>query len=37
MVPDGDILIAPVLTLSLRFDHRRIDGATAVNAMNHIK
>jgi hypothetical protein len=28
---------APVLALSLSFDHRQIDGATGQNAMNHIK
>ena len=32
-VKDG----APVLALSLSFDHRQIDGATGQNAMNHIK
>ncbi len=31
------IVAAPVLALSLSFDHRQIDGATGQNAMNHIK
>ncbi len=34
---DGEIVIAPVLALSLSFDHRMIDGATAQNALNHMK
>ncbi|ACJ34253.1 Pyruvate/2-oxoglutarate dehydrogenase complex, dihydrolipoamide acyltransferase (E2) component [Anoxybacillus flavithermus WK1] len=37
IVRDGEIVIAPVLALSLSFDHRMIDGATAQNALNHIK
>ncbi|WP_251548992.1 dihydrolipoamide acetyltransferase family protein [Neobacillus muris] len=37
IVRDGEIVAAPVLALSLSFDHRMIDGATAQNAMNHIK
>ncbi|WP_102027497.1 dihydrolipoamide acetyltransferase family protein [Salirhabdus sp. Marseille-P4669] len=37
VVRDGEVVIAPVLALSLSFDHRMIDGATAQNAMNHIK
>jgi pyruvate dehydrogenase E2 component (dihydrolipoamide acetyltransferase) len=37
IVKDGEIVAAPVLALSLSFDHRMIDGATAQNAMNHIK
>ena len=37
IVQDGEIVAAPVLALSLSFDHRMIDGATAQNAMNHIK
>jgi pyruvate dehydrogenase E2 component (dihydrolipoamide acetyltransferase) len=37
VVRDGEIVIAPVLALSLSFDHRMIDGATAQNALNHIK
>ncbi|PKF46262.1 branched-chain alpha-keto acid dehydrogenase subunit E2 [Macrococcoides caseolyticum] len=36
-VKDGEIVAAPVLALSLSFDHRQIDGATGQNAMNHIK
>ncbi|WP_062105259.1 dihydrolipoamide acetyltransferase family protein [Bacillus niameyensis] len=37
VVSNGEIIAAPVLALSLSFDHRMIDGATAQNAMNHIK
>lgn len=37
IVKDGEIVVAPVLALSLSFDHRVIDGATAQYAMNHIK
>ncbi|GAA0379201.1 dihydrolipoamide acetyltransferase family protein [Paenibacillus motobuensis] len=34
---DGEIVVAPVMALSLSFDHRLIDGATAQNFMNYIK
>ncbi|ALC80920.1 MULTISPECIES: dihydrolipoamide acetyltransferase family protein [Bacillus] len=37
IVRDGEIVAAPVLAISLSFDHRMIDGATAQNALNHIK
>ncbi|MFK2824855.1 dihydrolipoamide acetyltransferase family protein [Bacillus sp. B190/17] len=37
IVKNGEIIAAPVLALSLSFDHRMIDGATAQNALNHIK
>ncbi|WP_059169988.1 dihydrolipoamide acetyltransferase family protein [Bacillus sp. FJAT-27445] len=37
VVKNGEIIAAPVLALSLSFDHRVIDGATAQNFMNHIK
>jgi pyruvate dehydrogenase E2 component (dihydrolipoamide acetyltransferase) len=37
VVSGGEIVAAPVLALSLSFDHRMIDGATAQNALNHIK
>ena len=37
VVRDGEIVVAPVLAISLSFDHRIIDGATAQHAMNHIK
>lgn len=37
IVRDGEIVAAPVLAVSLSFDHRMIDGATAQNALNHIK
>ncbi|NMO95938.1 dihydrolipoamide acetyltransferase family protein [Paenibacillus lemnae] len=37
VVKDGEIIAAPVMALSLSFDHRIIDGATAQNFMNYIK
>ncbi|RNF40728.1 dihydrolipoamide acetyltransferase family protein [Planococcus salinus] len=37
VIKNGEIVGAPVLALSLSFDHRMIDGATAQHAMNHIK
>lgn len=37
VVRNGEVVVAPVLALSLSFDHRLIDGATAQNALNHIK
>ena len=37
VVKDGEIVAAPVLALSLVFDHRMMDGATAQQALNHIK
>lgn len=37
VVKDGEIVAAPVLALSLSFDHRLIDGVMAQNALNHIK
>ena len=37
VVRDGEIVAAPVLALSLSFDHRLIDGATAQKALNQIK
>ncbi|MFD1849195.1 dihydrolipoamide acetyltransferase family protein [Oceanobacillus bengalensis] len=37
IVRDGEVVIAPVLAVSLSFDHRLIDGATAQNALNQIK
>ncbi|WP_168122648.1 dihydrolipoamide acetyltransferase family protein [Paenibacillus sp. HB172176] len=37
VVRDGEIVAAPVMALSLSFDHRLIDGATAQNFMNYIK
>lgn len=37
VVKNGEIVAAPVLALSLSFDHRIIDGATAQHALNHIK
>ncbi|WP_017753558.1 dihydrolipoamide acetyltransferase family protein [Calidifontibacillus oryziterrae] len=37
VVKNGEIVAAPVLALSLSFDHRIIDGATAQLALNHIK
>ncbi|AUJ26826.1 dihydrolipoamide acetyltransferase family protein [Virgibacillus dokdonensis] len=37
VVRDGEVVVAPVLALSLSFDHRIIDGATAQHALNQIK
>ena len=37
VIKNGEIVPAPVLALSLSFDHRMIDGATAQNALNHLK
>ncbi|OKL37259.1 dihydrolipoamide acetyltransferase family protein [Domibacillus mangrovi] len=37
IVKNSEIIAAPVLALSLSFDHRMIDGATAQHALNHIK
>jgi len=37
VVKNGEVAIAPVLALSLSFDHRIIDGATAQNALNQMK
>src|SRR5699024_2508645 len=37
VVRDGEVVVAPVLALSLSFDHRILDGATAQLALNQIK
>jgi pyruvate dehydrogenase E2 component (dihydrolipoamide acetyltransferase) len=37
IVRGGEIVIAPVMALSLSFDHRIIDGATAQNFLNYMK
>lgn len=37
VVRNGEVTVAPVMALSLSFDHRIIDGATAQNFMNYIK
>ncbi|MEC5422839.1 dihydrolipoamide acetyltransferase family protein [Virgibacillus sp. C22-A2] len=37
VVRDGEIVVAPVLALSMSFDHRIVDGATAQLALNQIK
>jgi len=37
VVKNGEIVAAPVMALSLSFDHRLIDGATAQNFLNFIK
>lgn len=37
VVKNGEIVAAPMLALSLVFDHRMVDGATAQNALNHLK
>lgn len=37
MVRNGEVVVAPIMTLSLSFDHRIIDGATAQYFVNYIK
>lgn len=37
VIKNSEIVAAPVLALSLSFDHRMIDGATAQHALNHMK
>src|SRR5699024_6138282 len=37
VVRDGEVVVAPVLALSLSFDHRIVDGATGQQALNQIK
>lgn len=37
VIKNGEIVGAPVLALSLSFDHRMIDGAAAQNALNYLK
>ena len=37
IVKNGEIVAAPMMALSLSFDHRLIDGATAQNCMNYLK
>lgn len=37
VVKNGEIVAAPVMALSLSFDHRIIDGATAQNFLNYMK
>ncbi|MTT31980.1 biotin/lipoyl-binding protein [Terrilactibacillus sp. BCM23-1] len=37
VVENGEVVVRPVIALSLSFDHRIIDGATAQYAMNKIK
>jgi len=37
VVKNGEIVAAPVMALSLSFDHRIVDGATAQNFVNYIK
>jgi pyruvate dehydrogenase E2 component (dihydrolipoamide acetyltransferase) len=37
IIRDGEVVAAPMLALSMSFDHRLIDGATAQRAMNKIK
>ena len=37
IVKNGEIVAAPMLALSLVFDHRVIDGVTGQQALNHIK
>lgn len=37
IVRNGEVVVAPVLALSLSFDHRIVDGATGQHALNQIK
>lgn len=37
IIKNGEIIGAPMLALSLSFDHRMIDGALAQNALNYLK
>ncbi|MBB6638370.1 2-oxo acid dehydrogenase subunit E2 [Cohnella thailandensis] len=37
VIKNGEIVAAPMMALSLSFDHRIVDGATAQNFMNYIK
>ncbi|MGP4082871.1 dihydrolipoamide acetyltransferase family protein [Pseudalkalibacillus sp. R45] len=37
VVENGEIVAAPVLALSISYDHRLVDGVTAQNALNHVK
>ncbi len=37
VIKNGEIVAAPVLALSMSFDHRMIDGAAAQNALNLLK
>lgn len=37
VVKEGEIVAVPMLALSLVFDHRMMDGATAQHALNHLK
>ncbi len=37
VVRNGEVVVAPVLALSLSFDHRIVDGATGQQALNQIK
>src|SRR5690625_1687951 len=37
IVRNGEVVVAPVLALSLSFDHRIVDGVTAQQALNQIK
>ncbi len=37
VVRNGEVVVAPVLALSLSFDHRIVDGATGQHALNQIK
>lgn len=37
VVQDGEVVVAPVLALSLSYDHRLVDGVMAQQALNHVK
>lgn len=37
VVESGEVVVSPVLALSLSYDHRLVDGVMAQQALNHIK
>ncbi|QQK80666.1 2-oxo acid dehydrogenase subunit E2 [Salicibibacter cibi] len=37
VVRDGEVVVRPMLALSLSYDHRLVDGVTAQQALNHVK
>ncbi|PWA13362.1 branched-chain alpha-keto acid dehydrogenase subunit E2 [Pueribacillus theae] len=37
VVENGEVVVSPVLALSLTYDHRLVDGVMAQKALNHIK
>ena len=37
VVQEGEVVVSPVLALSLSYDHRLVDGVMAQKALNHVK